>query len=356
MSHRFEFSEWCLLPTPLGEFRMYDTGDEHVRVVCLGDLREQGAQPLVRIHSSCLASEVFAARDCDCADQLRESMKLIAAAGSGIIVHLHQEGRGHGLSLKIRAVAQMQRDGLDTVAAFDALGLEQDVRRYDAAARVLKALGIGVVRLITNNPRKLRFLESVGIRAERVSTHPMVRPENREYLTAKRSRLGHLLSLDADDGAASPIQFYHSDQPWGALSNLSAHAIFVRDRIWATVEHFYQAQKFQGTPSEEAIRRCETPLLAKRRSRELESVHARVDWSCVKEQVMLDGLRAKFQQHPDLGALLVGTGIRQLVEHTSNDAYWGDAGDGSGMNRLGHLLMRVRAELLEGRVSSGAGG
>lgn len=328
----------------MGEFRMYDTGNDEVRVVCLGDLREQGAQPLLRLHSSCLASEVFAARDCDCADQLRESMKLIATEGSGIIVHLHQEGRGHGLSLKIRAVAQMQRDGLDTAASFEALGLEQDVRAYDAALRVLDSIDVDAVRLITNNPRKQRFLESAGIRVERVSTHPTVRAENREYLATKNARLGHLLPLDGGDASGAAVRFYHSDQPWGALSNFSPHAIFVGDRIWPTAEHFYQAQKFAGTPNEETIRQCPTPMLAKRRAKDFESA-LRANWQNVKERVMLDGLRAKFTQHPDLREQLLGTGERQLVEHTRNDTYWGDGGDGSGQNRLGELLMQVRAEL-----------
>lgn len=337
---------WCTLPTPMGDFRMYDSGDEHVRVVCLGDLRELGVRPLVRIHSSCLASEVFGAGDCDCADQLRESMKLIAAEGRGLIVHLHQEGRGHGLSLKIKAVGAMQRAGLDTVEAFDALGLEQDVRRYNDAVRVLKLLGIDAVRLISNNPRKIRYLEEHGVRAEMENTHPTIRSENAEYLVTKKVKLGHKLQLDTDvDAAEGAIHFYHSDQPWGELSNFSRHAVFVGGCVWATVEHFYQAQKFAGTPHAELIRCSATPTLAKRRALDLAAAHRPDDWSKVKEQVMLEGLRAKFRQHPDLRERLIGSGDRLLVEHTTNDAYWGDAGDGTGANRLGALLMKVRSEL-----------
>lgn len=149
---------WCTLPTPVGDFRIYDTGDEGLRVVCLGSLREQGRQPLLRLHSSCLASEVFGALDCDCADQLRESMKRIAHAGRGLIIHLHQEGRGHGLSTKIRAVHAMQQDGLDTVEAFDALGIAQDTRDYRKAVDLLRGLDIAAVRLISNNPAKARSL------------------------------------------------------------------------------------------------------------------------------------------------------------------------------------------------------
>ena len=336
---------WCALPTPMGEFRMYDSGDEHIRVVCLGDIEEQGSEPLLRVHSSCLASEVFGAVDCDCADQLREAMKLIATEGRGLVVHLHQEGRGQGLSRKIRAIQRMQRDGLDTVEAFDALGLEQDTRSYDAAVRLLRRLGIESVRLISNNPRKVRFLERHGVRVTMVNTHPVVRPENAEYLQTKKAKLGHRLHLDGDGRLNGVIRFYHSDQAWGELSNFSRHAIFVRGRVWPTVEHYYQAQKFVGTAHEEDIRCCSTPMLAKRRANDLTREHRRDDWPTVKEAVMLEGLRAKFGQHPDLGQRLLHSGERLLVEHTANDGYWGDAGDGTGRNRLGELLMQVRTEL-----------
>ena len=101
---------YCILPSSIGSFRMYDSGDENVRLVCMGDLHQQGENPLVRIHSSCIASEIFLAKDCDCADQLRESMKKIMIEGKGIIFHLHQEGRGQGLTRKIKAVHEMQND------------------------------------------------------------------------------------------------------------------------------------------------------------------------------------------------------------------------------------------------------
>ena len=338
---------WCALPTPMGDFRMYDSGDERVRVVCLGDLEEQGPEPLLRMHSSCLASEVFGAVDCDCADQLREAMKLIATEGRGLVVHLHQEGRGQGLSQKIRAIGRMQRDGLDTVEAFDALGLEQDTRSYDAAVRLLHRLGISSVRLISNNPRKVGYLQQHGVLVTMVNTHPTVRPENAEYLRTKKAKLGHQLPLEAEGRLNGTIRFYHSDQPWGELSNLSRHAIFVGGRVWATVEHFYQAQKFVDTPHEESIRCCQTPMLAKTRANTLAEEHRRQDWPTVKEAVMLEGLRAKFGQHPDLAERLLRSGDRALVEHTRNDAYWGDSGDGTGKNRLGHLLMQVRAEVQE---------
>lgn len=339
-------ANWCVLPTLHGDFRMYDSGNDLLRVVCFGDLRAQGKQPLLRIHSSCIASELFGSRDCDCADQLREAMKLIATERRGIICHMHQEGRGHGLSTKIRAVGIMQREHLDTVEAFDALGLQQDVRSYGDVVALLKEFGVDDVRLITNNPRKRDFLQSANIRVEMVSTHPISRAENREYLLTKNAKLGHHLPLGNDGGQTSEsIRFYHSDQPWGWLSNFSHHAVCIHNRVWPSVEHYYQSQKFIGTPNEEAIRLAETPTQAKIRAEELGKTYRRENWECVKEQIMLDGLRAKFRQHPNLGMMLLETADRTLVEHTALDSYWGDGGNGTGKNLLGVLLMQVRSGL-----------
>lgn len=239
---------------------MYDSGDEHVRVVCLGNLANQGPEPLLRVHSSCIASEVFGAVDCDCADQLRETMKLIAREGRGLVVHIHQEGRGHGLSQKIRAIHAMQQKGLDTAEAFEVLGLDQDIRSYEPAVRLLKRLGVSSVRLISNNPRKVRYLQRHGLRVTMVNTHPTLRPENAEYLRTKNAKLGHQLPLEVKGHTNGAIRFYHSDQPWGELSNFSRHAVFISDRVWPTVEHFYQAQKFLGAPHQEAVRCCQTRL------------------------------------------------------------------------------------------------
>ena len=338
------FNNWCLLPTPMGEFRMYDAGDEAVHLVCFGDLYQQGPRPLLRMHSSCLASEVFGATDCDCADQLRESMKLIAEHGRGLIIHLHQEGRGQGLSSKIRAVGAMQRQGLDTVQAFEVLGLEQDTRTYHRAVTILEALKLKTVRLISNNPAKARFLRQHGIHVEPINTHPTLRPENIDYLHTKRDKLDHRFLLDSPHETGGEIRFYHSDQPYGDLSNFSTHAIFLKGRIWPSTEHYYQAQKFSGTEREEQIRRCSTPTQAKQVAGQFKG-QRRANWSKLKEQFMLAALRAKFSQHPDLTEMLMATGERILVEHTPLDAYWGDGGDGTGQNRLGVLLMQVRSEL-----------
>jgi GTP cyclohydrolase II len=294
-----------------------------------------------------MASEIFGARDCDCADQLRESMRIIAEAGSGMIFHLFQEGRGHGLSAKLRAVRAMQLGNVDTFDAFEALGLHQDVRAYGDVAGILQGLGVRSVRLITNNPRKRDALLSAGIDVEMVGTRTGIRPATRDYLATKNRKLGHLIPLEPPaDEVPSEIRFYHSDQPWGFLSNFSRHPILLDGRIWPTVEHFYQAKKFAGTADEEAIRLAETPTEAKQHSERLGDDRRREDWDSVKERIMLRALRAKFRQHPELGERLVATAGRRLVEHSEGDAYWGNGGTGAGLNRLGEILMEVRAELI----------
>ncbi len=328
---------------------MYDTGDEALRVVTWGDILSLGEAPLVRVHSSCLASEVFEARDCDCADQLREAMKLMAHEGGGLIFHLHQEGRGQGLSNKIRAVHKMQAEDLDTAESFLALGLEQDIRDYQPAIAILSELGLSHVRLLSNNPRKRQALQKAGFRVTLVNTHPQVRAENEDYLQSKNDKLGHCIPLHQNTRSDQPVHFYHSDQMWGELSNFSQHAVFLRQRVWRTVEHFYQAQKFVTPSHQELVRQADSPMLAKETAQRIEPHDLRPDWSACKENVMFEGLQAKFTQHPELTELLLSTEDRLIAEHTANDLYWGDGGDGSGQNRLGVLLMRLRSQLMESR-------
>ena len=323
---------------------MYDAGNEEVRVISMGDVNSLGKLPLLRIHSSCLASEVFGANDCDCADQLRESMKLMAIEGEGIIIHLHQEGRGQGLSKKIRAVRLMESDGLDTVEAYEHLGLEQDTRNYDSAVGILKSLEISAVRLISNNPRKRNFLQMNDIEVSSVRTHPNIRPENEVYLGTKNQKLGHQIPLEGIRLNQDEIRFYHSDQPWGEFSNFSQHSIFIDEINWQTVEHYYQAQKFIDMELKERIRLSETPVLAKITAMGMKDLR-RKDWAELKESIMLKALRRKFTQHPELAKRLLSTSPQRLVESTSNDAFWGESLDGIGQNRLGELLMLVRTEL-----------
>lgn len=340
-----QIENWCSLPTAMGEFRMYDTTDDNISVISMGDISKQGEQPLFRVHSSCRASEVFGALDCDCADQLTETMKRIASEGHGLIVYQQQEGRGHGLSLKINAVNAMKTRQLDTAEAFDWLGLEQDIRTYAEAVSILKQLKINVVRLISNNPRKQKYLNDHGIQNTMVNTSPNVRPENKEYLHTKNEKLGHMLPLESENDNSGPIYFYHSDQPWGELSNFSRHSVFIDSIIWPTTEHYYQAQKFNTKEHQEQVRCAATPMLAKSQAYKLLEQFGKTDWVRIRESVMLKALRTKFSQHPDLAIKLMGSCDRLLVELSNNDEFWGDPGDGSGQNRLGQLLMQVRTEL-----------
>jgi ribA/ribD-fused uncharacterized protein len=142
----------------------------------------------------------------------------------------------------------------------------------------------------------------------------------------------------------SVINFYSTTGEYGCFSNFSKHPVFLKGKRWPTSEHYFQAQKFAGTEHEEEVRLCKTAREAANlgRSRKLP---LRRDWESVKEQVMLEVVRAKFTQHDDLKQVLLVTGDAKLVEHTENDSYWGDGGDGSGKNRLGHILMQVRDEL-----------
>jgi len=140
------------------------------------------------------------------------------------------------------------------------------------------------------------------------------------------------------------IHFYGVSERYGEFSNFAPFPIRLKNKRWPTSEHYFQAQKFAGTPHEEEVRRAKSPMIAARMGRSRQRP-LRKDWEAVKDGIMLDALRAKFGQHEKLKALLLGTGEARIVEHTTNDSYWGDGGDGSGLNTLGQLLMRLRSEL-----------
>jgi GTP cyclohydrolase II len=179
-----------LPPTQIVAFRASDDGEEHVALV-IGAFG--GKPPLVRLHSECLTGDVFGSLKCDCGPQLREALRIIGAAGGGILLYLRQEGRGIGLANKLRAYSLQDR-GLDTVDANRRLGFADDERDYGHAAAMLRALGVERVRLLTNNPDKVRALETAGIEiAERVAHQMPANPHNADYLETKRRKSGHLL-------------------------------------------------------------------------------------------------------------------------------------------------------------------
>ncbi|GAB4449115.1 MAG: NADAR family protein [Anaerolineae bacterium] len=140
------------------------------------------------------------------------------------------------------------------------------------------------------------------------------------------------------------IYFYSTKDPYGEFSNFAKYPIELKGKIWPTSEHYFQAQKFAGQPDEEEIRQAAKPMDAARMGRERHR-KLRSDWEVVKDNIMLEALRAKFSQHPMLKDLLLSTGDEELIEHTTNDNYWADGGDGSGKNMLGKLLAQVRQEL-----------
>jgi N-glycosidase YbiA len=157
------------------------------------------------------------------------------------------------------------------------------------------------------------------------------------------------LSGEVDEGVEdrvpqSVIEFYSTREAYGAFSNFAPYPIEADGLRWPTVEHYFQAQKFAGTPHVEAIRQAPSPMVAARMGR-ARARPLRSDWDLVKDEIMLRAVRAKFAQYADLAALLLSTGDALIVERSRRDGYWGAGADGSGANRLGQILMTVRAEL-----------
>lgn len=143
------------------------------------------------------------------------------------------------------------------------------------------------------------------------------------------------------------IQFYRLGDDYGELSNFAPYPIVLQDKRWPTSEHFFQAQKFVDEAQREAIRQARSPMIAARMGRSRKKP-LRPDWESVKVSVMREAVIARFTQHDQLRELLLSTGDAKLVEHTVNDSYWGDGGDGLGKNMLGIILMEVRDLLRAG--------
>jgi 3,4-dihydroxy 2-butanone 4-phosphate synthase/GTP cyclohydrolase II len=190
-----------ILPTQYGKFNLLAYTavygrQEHLALV-YGDpaALTAGPAPLVRVHSECLTGDALGSLRCDCGEQLEQALRLISAAGTGVLVYLRQEGRGIGLVNKIKAY-QLQDQGLDTVEANEHLGFQADLREYGIGAQILRDLGLSQIRLLTNNPRKLTGLSGYGLEVvDRMPLQVVPHPTNRFYLQTKREKLGHILEV-----------------------------------------------------------------------------------------------------------------------------------------------------------------
>jgi GTP cyclohydrolase II len=196
----FDHVASSILPTKHGEFRIHvyrllDETVEHVAMV-KGDPSGQ-EKVLVRVHSECLTGDVLGSLRCDCGEQLDAALAKIAEAGTGVVVYLRgHEGRGIGLANKIKAY-QLQDQGRDTVEANLELGLPVDTRDYQVAVQILEDLGIKTIRLMTNNPKKMKKLADYGMHiVERIPVLTAHTPHNVGYLRTKQQKLGHMLDFD----------------------------------------------------------------------------------------------------------------------------------------------------------------
>jgi GTP cyclohydrolase II len=186
-------------PTEFGFFRIYgfrgslaDGRCEEAVVLRMGEI-VGGEPPLVRIHSQCLTGDVFHSLRCDCRAQLEIALEYVAAEGRGLVIYEHQEGRGIGLLNKLRAY-ELQDRGADTIEANEQLGFDSDLRSYGLPGAILRFFGLKAVRLLSNNPEKVRAVEDAGVAVtERVPCIADVVDTRQAYLRTKKEKMGHLL-------------------------------------------------------------------------------------------------------------------------------------------------------------------
>ena len=187
------------LPTRYGDFvlSLYEDKvqkDHHLALVKGEVAGKKGV--LVRVHSSCMTGDIFHSLRCDCGEQLEKSMTMVEKAGAGVILYMHQEGRGIGLTNKLHAYRLQEQGGLDTVEANLALGFPADLRDYGIGAQILSDLGLTTIRLLTNNPKKIIGIEGYGLKVvDRVPIEVVPNRRSRRYLVTKKKKLGHILNL-----------------------------------------------------------------------------------------------------------------------------------------------------------------
>jgi len=189
----------AMLPTKYGgEFRIivYENDVDEMKHIALvkGEIQSED-EVLVRVHSECVTGDLFGSLRCDCGDQLHKAMEMVEKEGKGVIVYMHQEGRGIGLANKIKAY-HLQDHGRDTVEANLELGFKNDLRDYGIGAQILVDLGVRKMRLMTNNPKKIVGVEGYGVKVvERVPIEIKPNKDNVRYLKTKKDKMGHLLEI-----------------------------------------------------------------------------------------------------------------------------------------------------------------
>jgi 3,4-dihydroxy 2-butanone 4-phosphate synthase / GTP cyclohydrolase II len=211
------------LPTKWGDFRIVvykNTIDDKEHLVLVkGDVNNM-EDVIVRVHSECLTGDVFGSQRCDCGEQLNKAMKIISDEGKGVILYMRQEGRGIGLTNKIKAYT-LQDSGLDTVEANKKLGFRDDLRDYGIGAQILKDLGLTTIKILTNNPRKIVGIDGHGLRVvQRVPLTTEPNLENKDYLQTKKIKMDHILDLVLTDDDTNALSEAETDQTLGKTKKL----------------------------------------------------------------------------------------------------------------------------------------